>query len=469
MKQCEKKQFVQAIFCAPTGAYEDKGYVSRLTDEVFSALKEAGINRLFAFGYDDRAETRERTFELCDKYDIKYFPVPRIKGAYTRVLPGPNGEKPYLDMSETERLELDRRLLEEVEVMRRHPAFGGIFFTDEAGYLSQEGTARAKKVFDTAYGNYEFHVNLFNYCVDDAGFWGGFGKNAPAQVPFPLEGDLALAFENRFHRYDLIVEKLLSGASFEYISQDLYPFENFWPTVPTSVHVGLFELNGYFNEKKKKYGSKFYNYMQVGHWVDCKTRSMSFAEMTLQMHVTAAYGSEGFAYFPGCFPLDWANLDARKNAARGGSSLIDLDGNKTKFCEWLMEINTYFREIEDDILSSEHLGVETYGVYKNGFSEEEISTLRDNECIYRGNLPDMLRYQSGLKIENNNQVLVATFVREEKKRYYIVNLSTVYENPITVHLGSNKFRMTGLNQKYMVAGDVQLALDAGAGIYLQEI
>ena len=61
-------KFVSAIFCAPTGEYEI--YPSRLTDEVFAALKNMGINRIFGYGFDSRAETVERTFELCEKYGI---------------------------------------------------------------------------------------------------------------------------------------------------------------------------------------------------------------------------------------------------------------------------------------------------------------------------------------------------------------------------------------------------------------
>ena len=64
-------KFVSAIFCAPTGEYEN--YPSRLTDEVFAALKNMGINRIFGYGFDSRAETVERTFELCEKYGILYF------------------------------------------------------------------------------------------------------------------------------------------------------------------------------------------------------------------------------------------------------------------------------------------------------------------------------------------------------------------------------------------------------------
>ena len=76
------KEFIQAIFCAPTGKFDDLPYPSRVTDEVFSALKEAGINRIFGFGYDIRRETQEETLRFCEKYGIKYLPTMRSFGKY---------------------------------------------------------------------------------------------------------------------------------------------------------------------------------------------------------------------------------------------------------------------------------------------------------------------------------------------------------------------------------------------------
>ena len=81
----------------------------------------------------------------------------------------------------------------------------------------------------------------------------------------------------------------------------------------------------------------------------------------------------------------------------------------------------------------------------------------------------MLRFESGLEIESENQVLVATFERDNKKRYYIVNLSSIYENSITIHLGEKRYQMNGLHNKDVVKGKVVLELDAAAGIYLQEM
>lgn len=468
MEQQTKKQFVQAIFCAPTGSYADKPYPSRLTDEVFLALAEAGINRIFAFGYDSRKETADSTFVLCEKYGILYYPTPVTANEYTRILPGQNGEKPFSELTETELMELDQRFIREIEPMTKRESFGGIFFSDEKGYLAFDGIAHAKKVFDENFANYEFHMNFYSYSINDAIFWGGMGGIAPEKLPFQLEGDMAITFANRFTYYDKLVEGLLSKAQFEFISQDKYPFENFWPTVPTSVHVALFELNAYFNQKKKKYGSKFYNYMQVGEWNN-SGRDMTFAEMALQMHVTAAYGSEGFAYFPGCYPIDFAeNRGGSAERGEGGAAFIDINGNRTIYCEWVQKLNQFFQNIEEDILSSEFLGVTSYGEYYNDFTHTEIEKLPDSECIFCGTLPDILHKESGIQVQSNNQVLVSAFQREDKRRYYFVNLSTVYENEVEVRLPEGKYRIYDKEGYHSSNARVDFKLDAGCGVYIVE-
>ena len=115
-------KFVSAIFCAPTGEYEN--YPSRLTDEVFAALKNMGINRIFGYGFDSRAETVERTFELCEKYGILYYPTPSACGRYVRL----TGDKAYWKLSEAERKQLDYDFVAEVAALAEHKAFGGIMF-----------------------------------------------------------------------------------------------------------------------------------------------------------------------------------------------------------------------------------------------------------------------------------------------------------------------------------------------------
>ena len=462
-----KKEFIQAIFCAPTGKYDNLPYPSRLTDEVFKALKEAGINRIFGFGYDIRKETQIKTLELCEKYGIKYLPTMECFGRYV--------DFGWVDLTQEEKKNLDERFIKEVGEYVGYPAFAGVFFGDEAGYLSFEGVAHAKKIFDDNYSSLEFHFNFFSYSINDAIFWGGMAGAANGmpkrEKPFELKGDTAITFANRFNFYDKLVEGLLSKAKFEFISQDKYPFEGFWKEVPTSVHVALFELNAFFAEKKRKYGCKFYNYMQAGQWMTGTPRKhMTKGEAALQAHVTAAYGNDGFAYFPGCFPIDYTFNPDMKYSEEGAGGLIDMYGNKAEVYDWVKELNEFFALIQDDILSSELKGVTSYGEYYNGFTKDEIKDLPDNECIFRGVLPNELRFvDDGVNVVSENEIMLSVFVRGEKRRYYAVNLSSVFKNKVKMTFPAGEYEVIRNTTKLLSDGMVELTLNEGEGIYIKEL
>ena len=462
-----KKEFIQAIFCAPTGKYDNLPYPSRLTDEVFKSLKEAGINRIFGFGYDIRKETQIKTLELCEKYGIKYLPTMECFGRYV--------DFGWVDLTQEEKKNLDERFIKEVGEYVGYPAFAGVFFGDEAGYLSFEGVAHAKKIFDENYPSLEFHFNFFSYSIDDAIFWGGMAGavngEPKREKPFELKGDTAITFANRFNFYDKLVEGLLSKAKFEFISQDKYPFEGFWKEVPTSVHVALFELNAFFAEKKRKYGCKFYNYMQAGQWMTGTPRKhMTKGEAALQAHVTAAYGNDGFAYFPGCFPIDYTFNPDMKYSEEGAGGLIDMYGNKAEVYDWVKELNEFFALIEDDILLSELKGVTSYGEYYNGFTKDEIKDLPDSECIFTGELPKYFNYtDKGVNVGCENEVMMSVFENDGKPRYYIVNLASAYKNKVKITLPAGAYEIIRKNEKYVSNENIELVLDEGEGIYIKEL
>ncbi len=462
-----KKEFIQAIFCAPTGKYDNLPYPSRLTDEVFKSLKEAGINRIFGFGYDIRKETQIKTLELCEKYGIKYLPTMECFGRYV--------DFGWVDLTDEEKQKLDERFIQEVGLYVGYPAFAGVFFGDEAGYLSFGGVAHAKEVFTANFPSLEFHFNFFSYSINDAIFWGGMAGavngEPKREKPFELKGDTAITFANRFNFYDKLVEGLLSKAKFEFISQDKYPFEGFWKEVPTSVHVALFELNAFFAEKKRKYGCKFYNYMQAGQWMTGTPRKhMTKGEAALQAHVTAAYGNDGFAYFPGCFPIDYTFNPDMKYSEEGAGGLIDMYGNKAEVYDWVKELNEFFALIEDDILLSELKGVTAYGEYYNGFTKDEIKDLPDNECIFRGVLPNELRFvDDGVKVVSENEIMLSVFVRGEKRRYYAVNLSSVFKNKVKMTFPAGEYEVIRNTTKSLSDGMVELTLNEGEGIYIKEL
>ncbi len=464
-----KKEFVKAIFCAPTGRYEEYGFPSRLTDDVFKKLKEAGINRIFGFGWDNRDETKTKTLELCEKYGIAYLPSLDSFGQYIAL--GSKEKKEFDKWTEEETLQADAKLIEEVKKYLPYKAFKGVFFGDEAGYLSLNGVAHAKKVFSKNFPDLEFHFNFFSYSINEPIFWGGMelsrNPNMEYSKPFELDDAHKITFENRFRFYDMLLSHLLDQAKFEFVSQDKYPFEAFWKEVPTSVHVALFELNAYFAEKKKKYGYRFYNYLQAGQWGAGSNRQhMSEGEMLLQTNVTIGYGNEGYSYFPGCFPIDFAFSPELEFAKNGASSLIDISGKPGEVYPFVKKEQEFVSLIEDDILNSEFLGVTSYGNYDNGFREEEIGSLPDNECIFRGKLPDFVRYEdSSLKASCSNEIMVSAFIKEGKKRYFITNLSSVYGNEADLSLPGSYSLIQGTH-KIRFAGNVHLSLTPGEAAYL---
>jgi len=457
------KKFISAIFCAPTGAWGK--YPDKLTDDVFKALASVGINRIFGFGMDMRDETIIRTMTMCEKYGMGYLVTLPCFWDYTRLV-GKDGKKPYAEFSEEEKADLDKRFVAEISRYSKYKAFRGIFFEDETGYVTFPAVAHAKEVFESNFVGYEFHVNLYSYSITEQIFWCGTAESAiPKVKPFELVGNLEIKFENRFRFYEKLVDGLLSQSNFSFISQDRYPFLDFGDTVPTSVHKALFELNAFMKKKSVQYNVKFYNYMQVGQW--CGTRSLTKGEMALQMNVTAAYGADGFAFFPGVFPLDWMENCNEAAFGSGACGFIDRQGALTKYVNWVKELDGFFTEIEDDILASRFLGTWAYGNYNNGFDAEKIKDVPDSECIFIGELPEDFRFcDKNIKVKCSNAVMLSVFEREGKRRYYAVNLSSVYSNKVEIELPECEYKVYGGDRVCAKDGKIAQTLGAGYGIYM---
>ena len=211
--------------------------------------------------------------------------------------------------------------------------------------------------------------------------------------------------------------------------------------------------------------------MQAGQWMTGTPRKhMTKGETALQAHVTAAYGNDGFAYFPGCFPIDFTFNPDMKYSEEGAGGLIDMNGNKAEVYDWVKEVNEFFALIQDDILSSELKGVTSYGEYHNGFTEDEIKDLPDNECIFRGVLPNELRFvDDGVKVVSENEIMLSVFVRGEKRRYYAVNLSSVFKNKVKMTFPAGEYEVIRNTTESLSGGMVELTLNEGEGIYIKEL
>ena len=158
------------------------------------------------------------------------------------------------------------------------------------------------------------------------------------------------------------------------------------------------------------------------------------------------------------------------NSDNGDAGLIDINGKPTKFYHYLKRVNGYFARIEEDILSAEFLGVKSYGEYYNGFTKEDIKDVADNEVIYFGDLPDfyLMETQSISVLGTTNNLAVSEFVKDGKKRFYLVNMSTLYTNEIKVQLPEGSFTVERMDGCASLENITSLTLKAGEGVYIIE-
>ena len=456
----KEKVFFTSIYCPP---YPPKGeYPDRITNSAYKTLKEIGINNVFGHYEDSYGEEYLKEALVCsENAGITYYPRLELFQKYLAVS-GSDVYKgtSYRFLSADEKTELEKEFIEKTKECANYSSFGGVFFGDESPIGSFEGMAAAKRAFDKNFPNYEFHYNCLNYCIDDAMLFGG--KNAVDYKE--LDGDLKCESQNRFNRYRLLIDEYLKVVNPEYLTTDMYPYLTLWPSVPTSIHRGLYELNALFAEYKKKYDVKTFTYIQTGAW-DCGVRKVNRAEMALQMNVAIAYGHEGVVFFPGCFPNDFLNdpgCDASKN---GDCGLLDVNCNPTVYAEMAKDLIADLQKCAPILLDAEFSGVYSVGEFNGGIDKSvDVDALVDGDCIFVGELPNFALYEGEKpQIETDSQLLVGVFEQQNGgKAYFIVNNSIVVNANVTIKSGCRNVIASGEKQ---TTGDCFVA-NIPAGEYI---
>ena len=107
--------------------------------------------------------------------------------------------------------------------------------------------------------------------------------------------------------------------------------------------------------------------------------------------------------------------------------------------------------------ASNFVGVSAYGHYDNGFILDKAASLPDSECIYQGNFPDMCYARDeSIVVDSTNQVAVSLFEHDDKRRYFVTNLSSVYGNNVQLTLPSGNYTAT-------TDFDSKISVDLAAG------
>jgi len=460
-----KKEYFTAIYCPPCPPFE--GYPDRIIDEVYDLLAQAGIKHVYGY-YEDKfgEDYLQRSLDLCAKNGLLFYP--RL-GVFDKYLgeQGNTSNPLHASLSEEQKMLIDHEMIKWLEKIKRHPGFGGIFFSDERPYETYEGMGYASKLFARLCPKKEFHYNALNYFPEDSTLFYRDGNDANRKLQ--LNGNLAFSVENRFHRFYAYIDEYLNQCETNNLSCDLYPFAPVWKNVPTSIHRGLYETNSVFATYKNKRGINAYICIQVGDW-DNSFREIGRAETALHLNVTAAYGLDGFIFFPGVFPNDWLNSPHFSAAKNGDTGLLDVYGKPTKHYGYVKELISHLQMYAPILRNAEWLGVCTVGEFDGGFDGVDISKELDSECIYQGGLTESEThaYTGELpQIQTQSQLFIGVFKDENgEKIYLIVNNTLVRKTSFEVH-GLNEWQCIANGEMLQGNGNLKFCLNAGESVLLR--
>ncbi len=86
-----------------------------------------------------------------------------------------------------------------------------------------------------------------------------------------------------------------------------------------------------------------------------------------------------------------------------------------------------------------------------------------------GELPDFVPFkEQALKVRSQNEVMVSTFLKDKKKRYFVTNLSSVYSNEVSIELEKGDYTLVQGKEKSRFNGMASLLLGPGEAAYLMQ-
>lgn len=344
-----------------------------ITDEVYSLIKELGINFISYIERDFEADTDEvlENLRLSEKYGI---------GLYVR------------DSKITNEM-TDKKMKSRIAQYSGYKSFRGITVCDEPGC--------------DAYAIKSPHIDTFNKIASEINNSG----NMSAYVNlFPKFGE----YDDLDAAYDSYVEEYLSTCSPKFISYDYYPFLD---AQTNKTCTEYFEHLKFFSSKSKKYGIPFFPFVEVGgyFWMaeePFDQQIPTYGQMLWNVNNCIAFGAKGIQYFPLIQPTYFGVVD-KKTQDFDRMGLIADNGKSTKWYAPVKAANDWLISIQDIIMQTQHIKVLAKGKIPQKIANIECE---NDENILNCILTENVDYGAiiGVMRLNGNPV------------YYVVNYD--YEN-----------------------------------------
>ena len=388
-----------------------------ITDEMWSALSEMGINVLFQNA--DKYNTNEKiifdSMDLCEKYNMAY---------YVR-----DDEIINMVMDGTATLEnVTTRLSEYMN----HPAFGGVHLVDEPKtpyYFADRGD---DKKFLSNYAEIGPMINQ------------ELGIPAYHQV-FPTLND-----PNDRERYKQYVAEFCETMKPQYLAMNKYPLIKEYRD-----HLDMFFFDvAVVWQNAKENNIPWWAFFGAGsQWNDrlerFDTEGYYPEEGAYDWHINVclAFGMQGIVIFPGVQPYYFAySNDPSMDFERNGC--IGVFGNKNRWYYYTQDIVKHVQVIDEVLMNSVNKGVILSGDKAN----DDCKYAKDFDCIIEGKSWRELTDVSG-------DAMVGCFNYQGKTAFYVANYDQEYAQDIQLTFNAT--------HKLTVIQDAETSYVSGSALTLK--
>ncbi len=399
----------------PKESIDGNALPNYLSDEVYEALSEAGIN-LVAQAYIGSNDVM-KALDLGEKYGIG--------------LLIPNWTQPAELENKT-----DAMLAEELTQWSRHPAYCGVHLIDEPGSQAYYGEANGG-VMDT---------------------WAPLSTKLGKDLnTFTYTNLLRCYADSQKKNYEAYLDEYFETMAPEVLSYDYYAFD--W--LPNGKSTLYFWNLALCREYAQKYEVPLWTYHQAGgNWGDAnqvfddtyENYRPTESQFYWQVNTNLAFGVQGISYFTLIQPMIYSSFDSEDGQPNFEvQGILGGMGNKNRWWYYAKNMNEQITAIDEVLMNSVNKGIIAVG-------EAAVSCADTRDALIKEGAWRELASVDG-------DTLVGCFNYQGKTALYVVNFDWDYAQKINLEF-QDDYKISviqGAEEKHYQTEKLTLDMDAGEG------
>ena len=429
----------------PIGGYYGPYNAQNITENIYKAIAESGINLIakseMDYANEDSRALLEKGMGYAEKYKIGVF----VYDTRLNKITASNGV--VTDHSYVSNASTLGSLLGDYS---KYPSYLGNMIVDEPIANIEDGWKDWAENRVDRYKWYEGITTALNAYDNQMGYVNLLGQHHMQQK----EGYV-------YMNYAAYLRAI--GKSNKVLSFDSYPF---WEKTGASGGlIPYLKSLGIISQVAREDGYPFWSYIQSG--TDFRddgsegttTGYMTKAQTLWNVNTSLAFGAKGIVYFPLIQPTFFANVD--KSAGTydyNRNGIIGADNNKNNYFAMVKEANKQVSAVDEVLMKSLNQGVVVTG--------QAVTDTADVENVYTS--PSNLKGIEGLAAVSGDDAMVGCFTYGDKEAFYVVSYDYTATEKQAITLSFNSNRQYRLIQdgvtSYAEGKNCTITASAGEGV-----